>query len=65
MKKLALVLLLAIVSANTFASTSEIKYDRHPRKGYNYKKHYRSGAVKHVLTRVFNLNNCYGRLNVR
>jgi hypothetical protein len=59
MKKLALILLLATVSANTFASTSEIKHDGHPKKGYNYKKHYRSGAIKHFFTRVFNLNNCY------
>lgn len=66
MKKLALVLLLAITCASTtFASTSEIKYDGHPRKGYNYKKHYRSAGLKNFFTRVFNLNNCYGRLNVR
>lgn len=60
MKKLALILVLATVSSTTtFASTSEIKYDGHPKRGYNYKKHYRQGAIKHFFTRVFNLNNCY------
>jgi hypothetical protein len=65
MKKVILILVLAVVSNTTFASTSEIKYDGHPKKGYNYKKHYRQGAVKAFFTRVFNLNNCHGRLNVR
>lgn len=65
MKKLALVLLLVITCASTtFASTSEIKYDGHPKRGYNYKKHYKQRAIKAFFTRVFNLNNCYGRLNV-
>ncbi len=65
MKKLTLVLLLAITCASTtFASTSEIKHDGHPKKGYNYKKHYKKRAIKAFFTRVFNLNNCYGRLNV-
>ena len=61
MKKLVLIALLTAPVVNTYAETN---YDGHPKKGYNYKRHYRKRAVKAFFVRVFNLDTCHGRLNV-
>ena len=59
------VILASLLLATSFVCVAETTDDNHgPKKGYNYKKHYRKQASKHFFTRLFNLNNCHGRLNV-
>jgi hypothetical protein len=62
MKKVILASLLLVTSFICLAESTDNTHG--PKKGYNYKKHYRSAATKHFFTRVFNLNNCHGRQNV-
>jgi len=62
MKKLVLIALLTVCVINT--THAETSYDGHPKKGYNYKRHYRQRAVRAFFVRVFNLDCCHGRLNV-
>jgi hypothetical protein len=65
MKKLILVVLLAGPVLSNVSNAGVLDDDKRPKKGYNYKKHYRNVSIKHFFTRVFNLNNCYGRLNIK
>jgi hypothetical protein len=62
MKKLVLITLLLTTAVNT--ANAETLNDGHPKRGYNYKKHYRQRAVRAFFVRVFNLDSCHGKLNV-
>ena len=58
MKKLLVILVLALVGNVAFAETT----DRHPKRpstsGFNYAKHYRKQHRTKVLNHIFNLNGC-------
>ena len=61
MKKLLVILVLALVGNVAFAETTIDKYPKHPKpstSGFNYSKHYRKQHRTKVLNRIFNLNGC-------
>ncbi len=61
MKKLLVILVLALVGNIAFAETSVDKYPKYPKpnnSGFNYAKHYRKQHRTNVLNRLFNLNGC-------
>ena len=59
MKKLLVILVLALVGNVAFAETTT---DRHPKRssssGFNYSKHYRKQARYKRMNRIFNLDGC-------
>jgi hypothetical protein len=58
MKKLLVILVLALVGNVAFAETTDKKPKRPSTSGFNYSKHYRKQHRTHVLNRIFNLNGC-------
>lgn len=59
MKKLLVILVLALVGNVAFAETTTDKYPKRPStSGFNYAKHYRKQHRTKVLNRIFNLNGC-------
>lgn len=59
MKKLLVILVLALVGNVAFAETSTDKFPKRPSSsGFNYAKHYRKQHRTKVLNRIFNLNGC-------
>jgi hypothetical protein len=64
MRRLVLVLLLTSPVVSNLSNAEVLDDDKRPKKGYNYKKHYKKSRQKAFFTRLFNLDNCHGRLNV-
>jgi hypothetical protein len=58
MKKLLVILVLALVGNVAFAETTDKKPKRPSTSGFNYGKHYRKQHRTHVMNRVFNSNGC-------
>ena len=61
MKKLLVILVLALVGNIAFAETSVDKYPKYPKSnnsGFNYTKHYRKQSRVKFFDRLFDRNHC-------
>ena len=58
MKKLLVILVLALVGNIAFAETSVDKYPKPNNSGFNYAKHYRKQSRVKFFDRLFDRNNC-------